>query len=418
MELLEGMDLGELVTQKGPLPQNAVVQIARQTAKSLIALESKGLVHRDLKPSNLFLTVEGNIKLLDLGLARNLTEADSSLTGDDWVLGTFDYMAPEQAMDVKVADHRSDLYSLGCTLFMLLTGRPPYPKPEFATPLKKALAHSNIPFPVPCLEKVGVSSRLSLLLAYMCEKSPAKRPQSAKEIESVLNENQSSGNLATLVALDGKIEWIDPGAGSVKEGAKLTARFLALASMLSILWMIVPFMAWLAQPLHSSGQEDSVKIPSMVGENPNLVSNPSFTKGLHFYQYQLANTGYYGEFIPDNGKGMDDRYSIRFEPKGSHAQGAIALIGDNVPLEIGKNYTFSVWFDASQMTKGNLSADLADTHDIRLNAVNGRPGWQKMEAEFKALRPTVRIRLIRDGEIKKNEFGWIDLISLSLWSSN
>ena len=68
------------------------------------------------------------------------------------------------------------------------------------------------------------------------------------------------------------------------------------------------------------------------------------------------------------------------------------------------------------MTSGNLSADLADTHGIRLNAVNGKPGWQKLEAEFEALRPTVRIRLIRDGEIKKNELGWMDLINLSLWN--
>ena len=418
MELLEGMDLGELVRQKGPLPENAVVQIALQTARSLIALECQGLVHRDLKPSNLFLTVDGTIKLLDLGLARNLAEGDSSLTGDDWVLGTFDYMAPEQAMDVKVADHRSDLYSLGCSLFMLLTGRPPYPKPEFATPMKKALAHSNIPLSVPCLEKPGVSSKLSQLLAFMCEKSPAKRPQSAKEIENILAQNQSSGNLAALLALDGKIGWIDTETASVKEGAKPAARFLALVSMLSVLLMLVPFTAWLVQPFHSNGQEDAVKLPSMMGENPNLVSNPSFTKGFHFYRYQLANTGYYGEFIPDNSRGMDDHHSIRFEANGSHAEGAIALISDNIPLEVGKKYTFSVWFDASQMTSGNLSADLADTHDIRLNAVNGKPGWQKMEAEFKALRPVIRVRLIRDGEIKLNEKGWIDFLQIKTINNN
>jgi hypothetical protein len=87
-------------------------------------------------------------------------------------------------------------------------------------------------------------------------------------------------------------------------------------------------------------------------------------------------------------------------------------------LEVGKKYTFSVWFDASQMTKGNLSADLADTHDIRLNAVNGKPGWQKMEAEFEALSPTIRIRLIRDGEVKLNEKGWIDFLQIKTINRN
>jgi hypothetical protein len=110
---------------------------------------------------------------------------------------------------------------------------------------------------------------------------------------------------------------------------------------------------------------------------------------------------------------MDDHHSIRFEPNGSHAEGAIALISDNVPLEVGKKYTFSVWFDASQMTSGNLSADLANTHDIRLNAVNGKPGWQKMEAEFEALSPTVRIRLIRDGPVCSEEVAWIDMVLLT-----
>jgi hypothetical protein len=252
----------------------------------------------------------------------------------------------------------------------------------------------------------------------MCEKSPDKRPQSAKEIENILAQNKSSGNLAALLALDGEIGWIATETASVKEGAKPAARFLALVSMLSVLLMLVPFTAWLAQPYHSNGREDAVKLPAKLGENGNLVSNPSFTKGFHFYQYQLANTGYYGQFIPDNSRGMDDHHSIRFEPNGSHAEGAIALISDNVPLEVGKKYTFSVWFDASQMTSGNLSADLANTHDIRLNAVNGKPGWQKMEAEFEALSPTIRIRLIRDGEVKLNEKGWIDFLQIKTINRN
>jgi len=409
MELLQGMDLGELVRQKGPLPESAVVQIAVQTARSLKALECRGLVHRDLKPSNLFLTEDGTIKLLDLGLACYLAEGDSSLTGDDWVLGTFDYMAPEQAMDVKAADHRSDLYSLGCTLFLLLTGNPPYPKPEFATPLKKALAHSNIPFPVLSLDKVGVGSKVSQVLAFLCEKSPGNRPQSAKEIEHILGQSQSTGTLAKLLGPEVFIPSITT-AGA--QSPKTAGRFVALASLLSVLLIVAPLTAWLA-PKNIQSKSPKDLTASQGNTTPNRVPNASFAKGLYFYNYQLANTGYYGEFVPDNTKGIDDHHSLRFEPNGNHLESAVALISDNIPVEVGREYTFSVWFDASQMTQGNLSADLAANYGIRLNAVNGEPGWQKHEAKFTPVLPVVRIRLIRDGIINSGEKSWFEMVSVA-----
>lgn len=404
MELLEGMDLGELVRQKGPLPEDAVVEIARQTARSLVALEAKGLVHRDLKPSNLFLTVGGGIKLLDLGLACNMAEGESSLTGDDWVLGTFDYMSPEQAMDVKAADNRSDLYSLGCTLFMLLTGKPPYPKPEFATPLKKALAHSNIPFPVHILKEKGISPRLLEALSCLCEKPPSNRPQSAREIESVLAKKGPHGDLKALL---GPEKFVTNKAVVENKSATPLVRFMALAALLSALLIVAPLAAFLA-PKNSQSKRLKDRTASQWKPTPNLVPNASFAKGLYFYMYQLANTGYFGEFVPDNTKGIDDRHSLCFEPNGDHPKSAVALISNNIPLEVGREYTLSVWFDASQMTKGNLSADLSDTHKLRLNAINGKPGWQKQEAKFTALLPSVRIRLIRDGDIMAKEKAWID----------
>jgi hypothetical protein len=132
MELLEGKDLAGLLAGDRPLPVEQACDLARQAAVGLQYLHENGLVHRDIKPSNLLLCLpSGQLKILDLGLARlflPLSEAEqSTLTQEGTIMGTPDYMAPEQAEDPRGADGRADLYSLGCTLFHLLTGRVPFP---------------------------------------------------------------------------------------------------------------------------------------------------------------------------------------------------------------------------------------------------------------------------------------------------
>src|SRR5207248_9679986 len=104
-----------------PLPVAEACSLVCQAALGLQHAHERGLVHRDLKPSNLMLTREGVVKILDLGLAR-VAVAEDSLTPSGMVLGTPDYLAPEQALNAKAADIRADLYSLGCTLYHLLAG--------------------------------------------------------------------------------------------------------------------------------------------------------------------------------------------------------------------------------------------------------------------------------------------------------
>src|SRR5207302_5038885 len=140
MELLEGIDLAGLVHQRGRLPVGLACEYIRQAALGLQHAHQRGLVHRDIKPSNLFLTAEG-VKLLDLGLARpQAAGAQGELTQNNSVMGTPDYLAPEQAVDPRKAGARSDLYSLGCTLYFLLTGQPPFPE---GTLTQKLLAHQQ-----------------------------------------------------------------------------------------------------------------------------------------------------------------------------------------------------------------------------------------------------------------------------------
>src|SRR5262249_5313297 len=147
MEFVEGTTLGRIVEKKKQFPVAHACEYIRQAAQGLQHAFEQGMVHRDIKPQNLMLTPKGRIKILDFGLARFVSESakDSGLTALGAVMGTPDYMAPEQAQDAHKADIRSDIYSLGCTLHCLLRGRPPYPE---GTGIQKILAHLEQPPPL------------------------------------------------------------------------------------------------------------------------------------------------------------------------------------------------------------------------------------------------------------------------------
>lgn len=153
MEYVEGQTLSELVKQHGPLSVPQAIDCVRQAARGLEYAHQRGIIHRDIKPGNLMLVAgqigdRPHVKILDLGLAHFETSlgaaANGEITSSGSVLGTIDYMAPEQALDAKQADTRSDIYSLGCTLYALLTGQPLYPGD---TVMRRLLAHRNAPIP-------------------------------------------------------------------------------------------------------------------------------------------------------------------------------------------------------------------------------------------------------------------------------
>lgn len=176
MELVDGENVESLARRVGQLPVAEACEIVRQAALGLQHVYENKLVHRDLKPSNL-LTSTAGVKIADLGLA--LLDRDDSpddqLTGHHTVLGTADYIAPEQTEKSHHVDIRADIYSLGCTLFRLLSGRPPYATPENDTPMKKMWAHQTHPIPNIQWFRSDVPVRLAELLQKLMAKSPGDR---------------------------------------------------------------------------------------------------------------------------------------------------------------------------------------------------------------------------------------------------
>lgn len=190
MELVDGCDLSELVRRCGPLPMAEACEVIRQAALGLQHAWSFGMVHRDIKPGNLMLTRDGQVKVLDMGLAL-LDEmrgcgAAPDLTNTGQLMGTLDYMAPEQGTDSHQVDIRADVYSLGATLFKLISGQPPFFGPKYESPLSKITALATEPARVLSDVREDVPAELSALVARMLSKQADERPATPQEVVELL----------------------------------------------------------------------------------------------------------------------------------------------------------------------------------------------------------------------------------------
>jgi serine/threonine protein kinase/DNA-binding response OmpR family regulator len=188
MEFVNGRDLATEVQQRGPLPVAEAVDCITQAARALEYAHGQGIIHRDIKPANLLRDISGAVKVADLGLARfneqfGRHEEMAALTQAGSIMGTVDFMPPEQALGLTSIDHRADIYSLGCTLYFLLTGRPPYQGPTMMVILLK---HREGVIPSLRSARGDVPAALDELFRQMVAKKPEERPVSMSDVVRAL----------------------------------------------------------------------------------------------------------------------------------------------------------------------------------------------------------------------------------------
>lgn len=237
LEFVDGIDLARLVRTFGVLPVPEACEYLRQAALGLAHAHSKGFVHRDIKPGNLVVAGERHhpdatepvvVKLLDMGLVRNVgldDEGGGDLTRAGTVVGTPDYMAPEQAKNSSLADHRADLYALGGAFYFLLTGKPPF---HVGSPIEKILKHQIDPPPPIQAIRPDVPDELARLIARLLAKRPEDRPGSAAEVVAILEpmtkftgESASvklSGTQPILVTSDQAVTGSESAVDTVPQG--------------------------------------------------------------------------------------------------------------------------------------------------------------------------------------------------------
>lgn len=230
MEYVDGQSLEKRVHKEGPLPINDVVSYLRQSAKALRHAHQRNMVHCDIKPDNLLLNQDGQIKILDMGIAKlndpkkksqaqeTAPSSDSQAKKDEsHILGTVDYLAPEMASGEAEADPRVDIYSLGCTMFFLLTGQVPYPE---TTLIERILAHQEKPPRDPRELRPDTPKELAYIILKMEEKKPEDRYQSMDEVLAALDASFPESTDLNIMENSSKVPDVDlSGVNSAKNSA-------------------------------------------------------------------------------------------------------------------------------------------------------------------------------------------------------
>jgi len=257
MEYAEGTNLGEVIRARGRIPPALAADYVYQAALGLQNAHEKGLVHRDLKPGNLLLTPHGQLKILDLGLARFLQDqvGDATLTREGTGMGTPDYMPPEQFHDARHVDARSDIYSLGCTLYHLITGRVPFPGTSMSAKYAAHEQHEPPPLEEFCPD---VPAGLALVVQRMMAKRPADRFQSAREVAEAVFPHVA-GSSHAILHIKGTVSWHGSQLGLSVEPLRVRRRrrLLAGSGATAAVLALVMLAFWTGGAFRRAPREES-----------------------------------------------------------------------------------------------------------------------------------------------------------------
>lgn len=311
MELLQGRDLAALLAEApAGLPIDAAVSLTIQAAESLRAAHAAHVIHRDLKPANLFVLDGGRLKICDFGIAWSV-DSTARLTATGQTIGTPAYMSPEQCQGQQV-DERSDLYSLGCVLYALLTGQPPFADGH---PLTIMLQHLNAVPASPRTIRPDIPSELDHLILELLAKDPAHRPADAEHVITALRPLCYTPTI--------KVEpfpRIDQGSGERPD--RPTAKFIGATAG----------DATLVSPLEVSGNNSKV-VEIELTSGRYLLSWSAEGRGIYFSVYDESEDGGKGKRLfgaaPDN-KSSGEKI-VRLAESGRHL---LSVTGDQLAWKL------------------------------------------------------------------------------------
>ena len=277
MEYIDGKDLSRRVNEQGTLTVEQALDVTQQTARALRYAHEKGVVHRDIKPHNLLLDQSGTVKVLDMGIARFdslLGEnadgiAQATMTGTGLVMGTVDYMSPEQALNLKHADGRADIYSLGCTLYFLLNGQPLF---EGQTMMEKLIAHREQSPPRLGTRRADVSSGLESIFARMVAKNPDERYASMDEVIEDLTRLEAGVRPRSQSVLGGRLQPLS--RRMAKHWRSVVAASAVLIAAV-IGWKAFPTLAGVDGSASLEGRKQIEEVVVREPSPPPIIGHPA-----------------------------------------------------------------------------------------------------------------------------------------------